>query len=156
MSGYVVYFLLLDGAPVYIGHTRNLRTRMYEHNKTKVFNCLRWIPCDDKTTALYYEKRWQAKFKPKHNINGTLPPKPAKVRKMNLETRIEKVNEMRYRVSMTLNYHQYKGVLEASKVQDRSLGNYISWCVSRGLRNDQFLDSFHEENEDDNLMELMA
>ena len=108
-KGYIIYFLLLDGAIIYIGHSKNIKSRMSEHNRTKVFNCFMWIYCDSKESALHYEKRWQMKFKPKHNVNGTIEKKQyVKVKRLqDIEPIIEKISKKRYRVNVSLDEKEY-------------------------------------------------
>lgn len=89
------------------------------------------MPCKDKQAALYYEKRWQEKFKPKYNKNGVGKPKgtgqPA-----------VKYNSKNVRIQFSLSKDEYDKVVFFANEQDRTVGNYISYSIIRALRNDSF------------------
>jgi hypothetical protein len=138
---YCIYFLVRDGKVTYIGHTNHIQMRVRGHSLHKIFDYVRWIPCKDKAAALHYEKRWQAKFLPVENINGTKPDKikKARIHKMlHINPEIE-VNKNRVRVHFSLDKEEYQRALQFAEKDGRTLGNYITWCLIRGLRNDAII-----------------
>jgi len=62
-----IYFLINDNVILYIGQTRNLRTRIIHHSNIE-YNAIRFIKCN-KPDMSYYERRWIRKFKPIYNKN---------------------------------------------------------------------------------------
>lgn len=65
-----IYFLLKSGKIVYIGETRAIRLRIYQHNHYTDYDTIRIMSCPaDKLT--YYEQRWIIKFQPSLNILHT-------------------------------------------------------------------------------------
>lgn len=142
MSAYKIYFLINQRKPIYIGHTKNLSVRIPNH-RDKDYDCVKWIDCKDKETALFYEKRWQAFFKPIHNINGIVKPKPKEVKIFDKVT-FKRIRPKRIQVTFTLDEDEYKRLCRIAKRELRTPGNYLSFCATRGLKNDTFIfDRFH-------------
>lgn len=61
-----IYFLMKRGKIVYIGKTKNLIGRLWNHGLLGKFDHIRIINCDESELDRY-EKRWIIKFRPKHN-----------------------------------------------------------------------------------------
>lgn len=133
MSTYKVYFLIKQRKPIYIGHTKNLRTRIPSH-RDKDYDLLKWFVCKDKATALEYEKRWQRLFKPEHNVNGTDSPRPIIDR-----VKFERATPKSIKVTFTMHQDEYDRLCRFAKNDQRTPGNYLSWCAHRGMRNDTFI-----------------
>ena len=135
---YYVYFLLQDLKPVYIGSTSDLHTRMRGH-KDKMHNAIRVFRCKDKDTALHYEKRWQLRFKPVYNKNGT----KGKTVRMKV---VKGTGEPRFKykaknvwVQFPVDYEMLEMIKRFAKEQDRTVGNYISYSLHRAIKNDTFI-----------------
>jgi len=62
-----VYFLLNQGEPVYIGHSRNMGDRIAEHARDKDFDTVVIMPCRPEFLAVY-EQMYINRFRPKLNI----------------------------------------------------------------------------------------
>ncbi len=65
----MVYFLVKGSKTIYIGHTKNLKQRIPNHRE-KNYDYVRWMYCKSKKRVLFYEKRWQERFKPELNKHG--------------------------------------------------------------------------------------
>lgn len=132
MAKYKVYFLIKDRKPIYIGHTKRLSQRIPAHRK-KDYDCIRWMDCKDKEHALYYEKRWQLRFKPKYNKNGIKP-------KTRLhEVKVISENTRSVNLQMAFSHDNYAKLTAICTKYNRPIGNYIVFCVTRGMRNDMFV-----------------
>lgn len=138
MSTFKVYFLLKERKPIYIGHTKNLHKRIPNH-RDKDYDCVRWIECRDKEAALFYEKRWQSKFKPIHNINGVIKPKPKAKREKIDKVIFKRISPKRVKVIFTLEEDEYKRLYRIARREQRTPGNYASFCITRGLKNDTLI-----------------
>lgn len=138
MSTFKVYFLLKERRPIYIGHTKSLQKRIPNH-RDKDYDCVKWFVCKDKETALFYEKRWQSFFKPAHNVNGIIKPKPKSKRVKVDKVAFKRISPKRIQVVFSLEEDEYKRLCRVAKREERSPGNYLSFCVTRGLKNDTFI-----------------
>ena len=83
-----VYFLFNDDELVYIGQTKNLRTRVMYHNSflnpniyvgskkvsNDIFNKVFFKVEDDKSTRVKLEKEYYEAYDPKLNFNGVFSP----------------------------------------------------------------------------------
>ena len=66
-----IYFLFKGDQLVYIGKSVNLAGRMIEHNSSKDFDYVRYIPCQ-KELLYHYELRLIKYFKPPLNRAGLI------------------------------------------------------------------------------------
>lgn len=64
-----VYFLIRDGAIVYVGQSNNVYSRVRSHKKDKTFDRIAVIECKEKE-LLHLEKLYIKKFKPILNVVG--------------------------------------------------------------------------------------
>jgi hypothetical protein len=138
MANYKVYFLVKNGTPIYIGHSKKLHIRMISH-KDKDYDYVRWIDFTLKGTALDYERRWILLFKPACNKNGI---KRKGVKAKNLALKGEpsiKHNAKTVNISFAISIEEFEIAKRFAHEQGRTIGNYFSWCIVRGIRNDKFI-----------------
>jgi len=62
---YCIYFLIKEGKVIYIGQTKDLKTRLHGH-KSKKYDSVRYIVCKPDMLN-HYETRWIKKFLPVYN-----------------------------------------------------------------------------------------
>lgn len=65
-----VYFLIDGDEIVYIGRSGMLRTRLFDHMRTKKFTNVFFIACDDEDGMALIENKYIAHFKPVMNKAG--------------------------------------------------------------------------------------
>lgn len=65
---HIVYFLYdIEGNLIYIGHTKNIYSRLNDHKKGKEFHVVLGIVCEDKNEADNLEKDRIRRYKPFFN-----------------------------------------------------------------------------------------
>lgn len=108
-----IYFLIKDDKIIYIGQTKNLKTRLKVHAK-KGFDSVRSIECDD-SVILYYEQRWIRRFKPP--LNGSLGRPEIEDKKYNVPLRLRvslhnKLKDMSRESNKPVSYFLHKAIEE--------------------------------------------
>jgi len=142
---YFIYFLVKSEKVVYVGHTRKIHVRLKGH-KIQDFDYVRWIVTYGKESALFYEKRWIKRFRPTFNTYGVKEPKVINKKPKIHGASVSKSGKS-YRVSISITEKEYDEAVAMAKQQERTLGNYLSYCLIRGLINDKYIKySFDEES----------
>jgi len=129
---FYIYFLVHNKKVVYIGHTRNIVTRMAGHGD-KTYDSVRFFECKSQSDALRYEKRWILVFKPIFNVNGIRRTRNHKLRSINV---IEERTSKGMRVTISIDNELWEQANIYADADGRTIGNYIMWCLHRGVKND--------------------
>lgn len=147
-GSYFIYFLVKNKKVIYIGHTMNIPSRIKSHSIEHDFDYVKMVKCLNKESALAYEKRWQRVFSPRYNKNGIQRPEKIKSSSANMEPKIT-ILKSRVRVNVSIDKKQYSEIVKIAERDSRSISNYISWCITRGIRNDLFFTDPLEMDIDD-------
>lgn len=62
-----IYFLIKGKKIIYIGQTKNIRSRVHYHNCMNSYERIRFIECKPEE-ATFYERRWIRRFNPSQNM----------------------------------------------------------------------------------------